>query len=246
VHPLTQRLRDDARLVARSLAAAPVRWTVLVVGTGAIGVLATLIGHAIGGDPGYLFTEFRVEGRYAGTMTAVSAFFLGAAGMALLIVSALLRQAPGTRRFAIPWAFAAAGLFVLGADDLLMLHEILGYRLDRLGVPRIMGVSYDQYAVVAYGIVTLLLLGRLSESLRLHWSALFPLACALLLFLFAGLVDLTIPVGRLGPTGQAVVGPLDQIAKAVGSVMMYAFANTMLVSVVRWNATVPLDTGHES
>lgn len=199
----------------------------------AVGVLAAWVGDAIGGHPGYLFVEFRTEGQYAGVMTAASAFFLGAGAAALLVVAALMRAAAETRRLALPWAVAGAGLLLLGADDLLMLHEIAGYRLDRMGVPRILGVSYDQYAVVAYGAVTLLVLGRLLESLRVHWRAVFPLAVALVMFLLAGLVDLAVPVERLGPRWQAVLGPLDQIAKSVGAFMMFAFANVMLVSVAR-------------
>ena len=234
--PWARRLRRDAALVAGSFSAASTRWTVLVLGALAVGLAATWVGREIGGDAGYLFTEFRTEGLYSGVMTAASAFFLGAGAMTLLVVAALLWLDPETRRLSVPWAIAAAGLFVLGADDLLMLHEIVGYRLDRMGVPRILGVSYDQLAVVAYGLVTLLVLGRLMESLRRHWHALFPLACALAMFFVAGLVDVAVPVERLGPMGQAVLGPLDQIAKAVGAFMMFAFAQTLLVSVARVRA----------
>ena len=142
------------------------------------------------------------------------------------------------RDLAVPWALAAAGLFVLGADDLLMLHEILGTRLERAGVPRLLGLPHTQLPVVVYGLLTLLLLGRLLTALRLHWRAFFPLACALCLFALAGLVDV-IPTEQLSTAQQLVVGPVDQVAKAIGSLMMFAFAQTLLVSVASRPVTPP-------
>lgn len=196
-------------------------------------LLAIRFGSEIGDRPGYLFGEFRVEGFYGGIMTAASAFFLGAGGTSLLVVAALFGRRSETRRLAFPWVVAGVGLFVLGADDLLMLHEILGYRLERIGVPRLLGMPHNQAFFVLYAVVTLLLLGPLLEVLRVQWRALFPLACALGLFALAGLVDLGVPLDHLTARQQAIFGPMDQVAKAIGTLMMFAFAQTLLVSVAR-------------
>ena len=157
------RIFDDLRLARRSFDIAPIPWIGVSVACLALTVIATWVGSRIGGFPGYLFGEFRLEGQYAGLMTAVTAFFLGAAGMSLFAVAWLFARSSATRRLVLPWTIAATGLFVLGADDLMFAHEILAYRLAARGVPRMVG---ENLALALYVAGTLLVLPRLLETVR--------------------------------------------------------------------------------
>jgi hypothetical protein len=201
---------------------------VVTVACIAVTVIATWAGTRMGGFPGYLFGEFRLEGQYAGLMTAATAFFLGSAGMALFAVAWLFAHGERTRRLALPWSIAAAGLFVLGADDLLFAHEILAYRLSARGVPRVIG---DNLALGLYVVGTLLVLPRLLETVRRHWTTMFPLVFGLAMFATSVIVEIVTPTDATSGVAATVVGILDRSGKVIGCVMMFAFAQALLVAV---------------
>jgi hypothetical protein len=231
VQRLLRRVLDDVRLTRRSFESAWPLWIGLLVGGTAVCVLMGAMGAATNADPGYAFTEFREEGFHSGIMTAVSAFLLGAGATALFAVAAIFRRRPDTRELFMPWAVAATGLLILGADDLLMLHEVLGYKVMTMGWPRPLGLPYDSLAFVAYGVGTVLVLGRILESLRRYWRALFPLLLALALFVVAEAIDVFVPLDSLTHAQQAIAGPADRVAKTLGTLMMFAFSQTLLVAV---------------
>jgi hypothetical protein len=218
---------QDLRLAGRSFAHAPAQWLGVTLACVAVTVVATWVGDRIGGFPSYLFGEFRLEGLYAGAMTAVTAFFLGAAGLSLFAVAALFARSEPTRRLVLPWAIAAAGLLVLGADDLLFAHEILAYRLAARGVPRLIG---DNLALAVYVVGTLLVLPRLLETVRRYWRSAFPLLFGLTMFATSAMADFLVPADMTG-AGSLIAGVIDHSAKIIGSVMMFAFAQTLLVGV---------------
>jgi hypothetical protein len=219
---------DTPTLVRRSFAAAWPAWVAVTIACVVVSVLATWVGERIGGYPGYLFGEFRLEGMYAGLMTAATAFFLGAAGMSLFAVAWIFGRDERSRRLALPWTIAAAGLFVLGADDLLFAHEILAFRLASRGVPRAIG---DNLALGAYIVGTLLVLPRLLESLRRYWRALFPLAFSLAMFALSVITEAAVPGDAVSGGAALIAGIIDRSGKVIGSVMMFAFAQTLLVAV---------------
>jgi hypothetical protein len=230
---LLDTLRADLGLARRSLDEARSSWLAVTGACVAMTVIATWVGQRIGGYSGYLFGEFRLEGLYAGIMTAVTAFFLGAAGMSLFGVAWLFARREDTGRLVLPWTIAAAGLFVLGADDLLFAHEILARRLANRGVPRIIG---DNLALGAYVVGTLIVLPRLLETVRRHWYSMFPLVFGLSMFALSMITEIVVP-GE--PTGAAAVvgGLLDRSGKVLGCVMMFAFAQTLLIAVARDRAS---------
>ncbi|MGE0158116.1 MAG: hypothetical protein AB7T31_01820 [Gemmatimonadales bacterium] len=216
----------DLSLARRSFAAAPAVWIGVTLACVALTVIATWVGVRIGGFTGYLFGEFRLEGLYAGLMTAVTAFFLGAAGMSLFAVAWLFGASAATRALAIPWGIAATGLFVLGADDLLFAHEILAFRLEAHGVPRIIG---ENVALAVYIAGTLLVLPRLLETVRRYWRSAFPLLFGLAMFATSVLVEVITPSGS---SAVAVIGGIvDRAGKVIGTVMMFAFAQILVVEV---------------
>jgi hypothetical protein len=217
VHALLVRALEDLRLARRSFEAAPVLWIGVTLACVAVTAVTTWLGDRIGGFPGYLFGEFRLEGQYAGLMTAATAFFLGAAGMSLFAVAWLFGRGESTRRLVLPWSIAAAGLFVLGADDLLFAHEIIAYRLSARDVPRAIG---DNLALGLYVLGTLLVLPRLLETVRRHWTTMFPLVFGLAMFAMRGSL-------------ATVAGIVDRSGKVIGCVMMFAFAQILVVEVAR-------------
>jgi hypothetical protein len=219
---------EDLRLARRSFDAAPVHWTAVTLACVAVTVIATWVGTRIGGFPGYLFGEFRLEGQYAGLMTAATAFFLGAAGMSLFAVAWLFARSEETRRLVLPWSIAGAGLFVLGADDLLFAHEILAYRLSARGVPRVIG---ENLALGLYVAGTLLVLPRLLETVRRHWTTMFPLVFGLAMFAMSVIVEVITPADATGGLAATIGGILDRSGKVIGCVMMFAFAQSLLIGV---------------
>jgi hypothetical protein len=219
---------EDLRLARRSFDAAPVLWTGVTLACVAVTVIATWVGTRIGGFAGYLFGEFRLEGQYAGLMTAATAFFLGAGGMSLFAVAWLFARSDDTRRLVLPWSIAATGLFVLGADDLLFAHEILAYRLSARGVPRVIG---ENLALGLYIVGTLLVLPRLLETVRRHWTAMFPLVFGLAMFAMSVIVEVITPADATGGLVQTIGGILDRSGKVIGCVMMFAFAQSLLIGV---------------
>jgi hypothetical protein len=220
-------IRDDLRLARRSLDAALPLWITVTVACVAVTVVATWVGYRIGGYSGYLFGEFRLEGLYAGIMTAVTAFFLGAAGMSLFGVAWRFSQHESTRRLVVPWTIAAAGLFVLGTDDLLFAHEILASRLEARGVPRLIG---ENLALGAYVVGTLLVLPSLLETVRRHWRSFFPLVFALAMFALSVVTEIIVP-GESPGAVTLVGGIVDRAGKVLGCVMMFAFAQSLLIAV---------------
>jgi hypothetical protein len=226
---LLDTVRDDLGLARRSLDEARPTWIALMLACVGVTAAATWVGQRIGGYPGYLFGEFRLEGLHAGTMTAVTAFFLGAAGMSLFGVAWLFARREDARRLVLPWAIAAAGLFILGADDLLFAHEILARRLADRGIPRAIG---ENLALAAYILGTLLVLPRLLETVRRHWRSMFPLVCGLAMFALSVITEIIVPAE---PTGAAAVvgGIVDRSGKVLGCVMMFAFAQTLLIAVAK-------------
>jgi len=225
--PLPTTVRDDLRLARRSLDAAPTRWVVVTIICIALTVAATWVGQRIGGFPGYLFGEFRLEGMYAGIMTALTAFFLGAGGMSLFAVAWLFSRVEATHRLVIPWTIAATGLFVLGADDLLFAHEMLSFRLANRGVPRVIA---DNVALGAYIVGTLLVLPRLLETVRRYWRSMFPLVFGLAMFALSVALEVIVPPDSTG-VAAAVAAIVDRAGKVIGSVMTFAFAQTLLLAV---------------
>jgi len=219
---------DTLTLVRRSFESARPAWVGVTVACVAVTVLATWVGERIGGYPGYLFGEFRLEGTYAGVMTAATAFFLGAAGMSLFAVAWLFARSERARMLALPWAVAAAGLFVLRADALLFAHEILAFRLAARGIPRVIG---DNLALGAYVLGTLLVLPRLLESLRRYGRALFPLVFGLAMFALSVITEVVIPPDAVSGAVASIAGIVDRSGKLLGTVMMFAFAQTLLIDV---------------
>jgi hypothetical protein len=230
VHPLLVRALEDLRLARRSFEAAPVLWIGVTLACVAATAIATWVGARIGGFPGYLFGEFRLEGQYAGLMTAATAFFLGAAGMSLFAVAWLFGRGESTRRLVLPWSIAAAGLFVLGADDLLFAHEIIAYRLSARGVQRAIG---DNLALGLYVLGTLLVLPRLLETVRRHWTTMFPLVFGLAMFATSVIVEIVTPADAMRGSLATVAGIVDRSGKVIGCVMMFAFAQILVVEVAR-------------
>jgi hypothetical protein len=227
---LLVRALEDLRLARRSFEAAPVPWIGVTLACVGVTVIATWVGDRIGGFPGYLFGEFRLEGQYAGLVTAATAFFLGAAGMSLFAVAWIFARADETRRLVLPWSIAATGLFVLGADDLLFAHEILAYRLSARGVPRAIG---ENLALGLYVVGTLLVLPRLLETVRRHWATMFPLVFGLAMFAMSVIVEFLTPADAMSGTPAIAAGILDRSGKVIGCVMMFAFAQILVVEVAR-------------
>lgn len=219
---------DTLTLVRRSFDAARPAWVGVTIACLVVTVLATWVGERIGGHPGYLFGEFRLEGTHAGLMTAATAFFLGAAGMSLFAVAWLFAGNERSRRLTLPWTIAAAGLFVLGADDLLFAHELLAYRLADRGVPRVIG---DNLALGAYIVGTLLVLPRLLESVSRYWRALFPLVFGLAMFTLSVVTEVVVPADSVSGAVASIAGIIDRSGKLIGCVMMFAFAQTLLIGV---------------
>jgi hypothetical protein len=228
VTPLLARALEDLRLARRSFEAAPILWIGVTLACVAVTGMATWVGARIGGFPGYLFGEFRLEGQYGGLMTAATAFFLGAAGMSLFAVAWLFARADSTRHLVLPWSIAAAGLCVLGADDLLFAHEILAYRLSARGIPRLIG---ENLALGLYVVGTLLVLPRLLETVRRHWTTMFPLVFGLAMFATSVLVEIVTPADATSGVAATVGGILDRSGKVTGCVMMFAFAQSLVVAV---------------
>jgi hypothetical protein len=219
--------QGDLRLARTSFDAAPRAWAGVTVVCVALTLIATWVGDRIGGHPGYLFGEFRLEGLHAGVMTAATAFLLGAAGLALFAVSWLFSREARSRRLVLPWAIAAAGLFVMGADDLLFVHEILASRLAARGVPRAIG---ENLALGLYVVGTLLVLPRLLDTVRQHWRSMFPLAFGFATFALSVVVEI-VPAETAGGTVSAIAALVDRTGKVIGSVMMFAFAQILLIGV---------------
>jgi len=217
-------------MARRSFEAAPILWIGVTLACVVLTAIATWVGDRIGGFPGYLFGEFRLEGLYAGLMTAATAFFLGAAGMSLFAVAWLFARGESTRRLVLPWSIAATGLFVLGADDLLFAHEILAYRLSARGVPRAIG---DNLALGFYVVGTLLVLPRLLETVRRHWTTMFPLVFGLTMFATSVIIEIVTPTDGMSGSLAIVAGILDRSGKLIGCVMMFAFAQILVVAVAR-------------
>jgi len=230
MHPVLVRGLEDLRLARRSFEAAPILWIGVTLACVGVTVIATWVGERIGGFPGYLFGEFRLEGQYAGFMTVATAFFLGAAGMSLLAVAWIFARSEKTRRLVLPWSIAAAGLFVLGADDLLFAHEILAYRLSARGVPRAIG---ENLALGLYVVGTLLVLPRLMETVRRHWTTMFPLVFGLAMFATSVIIEIVTPADAMSDSMAIVAGILDRSGKVTGCVMMLAFAQSLVVAVAR-------------
>jgi hypothetical protein len=221
-------VRGDLLLARRSFDVAPRAWAGVTLVCVCVTLAATWVGNRIGGHPGYLFGEFRLEGLHAGTMTAVSAFFLGAAGLSLFAVSWVFGRDSGTRRLVLPWAVAAAGLFVLGADDLLFAHEVLASRLARRGVPRVIA---DNFALGVYVAGTLVVLPRLLETVRRHWRSFFPLVFGLAMFALSVFVEILTPADAASGALSITAGLVDRSGKVIGCVMMFAFAQVLLLAV---------------
>lgn len=224
------QLRADIDVVLRSFEFARLRWLAVLFLGGGICAGMGLLGTAIGGSPAYLYGEFRVEGLYGGFMTAASSFFLGAAGTSALTAAALLAREDETRDFSVAWTVMAVGLFTLGADDLLMIHEIVGYRLAVAGVPELFGISQDNYMLLAYVFVLVPFVRRLVTSVRIVWRAAFPLAMAVALFGAAEVLDAVVPAITSGAL-ELTLAPIDRMAKALGAIMIFVFAQTFLYEV---------------
>jgi hypothetical protein len=148
--------------------------------------------------------------------------------MSLFAVAWLFARSDDTRRLVLPWSIAATGLFVLGADDLLFAHEILAYRLSARGVPRVIG---ENLALGLYIVGTLLVLPRLLETVRRHWTAMFPLVFGLAMFAMSVIVEVITPADATGGLVQTIGGILDRSGKVIGCVMMFAFAQSLLIGV---------------
>jgi hypothetical protein len=226
---LIDTVRGDFVLARRAFAEARSSWIAVTLACVAVTAVATWVGQRIGGYPGYLFGEFRLEGLHAGIMTAVTAFFLGAAGMSLFGVAWLFARREGAHRLVLPWTIAAAGLFVLGADDLLFAHEILASRLAARGVPRAIG---ENFALGAYVVGTLLVLPRLLETVRRYSRSMFPLLFGLAMFALSVVTEIIVPAESASAVA-AVGGIVDRSGKVLGCVMMFAFAQTLLIAVAR-------------
>lgn len=224
---ILSRALDDLRLARRSFEQAPLLWLSVIAACVALTAAATAVGYRIGGFTGYLFGEFRLEGQYAGTVTVGTAFFLGAAGMSLFAVAGLFAQRASSRHLVLPWAIAATGLFVLGADDLMFAHEILAYRLAARGVPRLIG---ENLALGVYVVGTLLVLPRLLETVRRYWKTMFPLVFGLAMFATTVLVEMLTPSDVRG-VAEVLAGIVDRSGKLTGTVMMLAFAQMLVVAV---------------
>ncbi len=224
---MLSRALGDLRLARRAFDAAPLPWIGMTAVCVALTVIATAVGYRIGGFTGYLFGEFRLEGLHAGVMTAITAFFLGAAGMSLFAVAWMFARRESTSRLVLPWTIAAAGLFVLGADDLLFAHEILAYRLSARGVPRVIG---ENLALGAYIVGTLIVLPRLLETVRRYWTTMFPLLFSLAAFALSVLTEVMIPSDSTG-AAALVAGLIDRSGKLIGTVSMFAFAQMLVIAV---------------
>jgi hypothetical protein len=225
--------------VGRALSASFGPWLLAVLAAFSVCALAEWVGVRIGGSPGYLYGEFRDEGWYGGAMTAASSFLLGAGAVALVMVAALLRHRGSERQEAGAWALAGAVLFALGVDDLLMMHEIAGYRLARAGIPDVLRIGHDNYLLLAYVVVIVAISGKLLRTLRSRARALPPLVLALSLLAGAEILDHLIPAEAIA--WSAWLAPVDRVAKTVGAFMVFAFANALLydVAVERGPVTSP-------
>jgi len=173
-----------------------------------------LFGVARGKNPLYYFTDFACVG-FGGVMTLVSGQCLGTAGV-LLLVRAWQRESAGLRTV-LGWALLGGGAIALSADEVLLIHEHETAALATLGIPKVFGaLDQDVYVFIFYGLAAAALLVMLWSEILSRPDAVFPLVAAGAFFAASEAVDF-IPWRFLSSTQQAVLGPLEEILKTMGS-----------------------------
>lgn len=187
-------------------------------------VMATIVclfmvwlGRRVGWGALYFFTDFREKERYEGLMTLVSASGLAFGAWGLLFVGRLRRKrgAPPVERRA--WIWGALGLAILAFDDLAMVHEWWSERLERVGMPGLLGdVDRDLWILLAYGTGAAVVGWRLVPEILRRANAVAPLVLAVLFFAGSQAFDF-ISWDELSRAQQEWVGPAEEILKTLGA-----------------------------
>ena len=89
----------------------------------------------------------------------------------------------------------------------------------------------DNLALGAYILGTLLVLPRLLESVSRYWRALFPLVFGLAMFAVSVLTEVVVPGDSVSGAVALIAGIIDRSGKLIGCVMMFAFAQMLLIGV---------------
>lgn len=196
----------------------------------------------------YYFLDFRPKGMgpWAGSFSVLSAFMLAGCGLCLLLLarrSFRLRQSPVRT---IAWTLGGVGGVYLGLDDLLQIHEMIARKLAAGGVPRVFGLGdQDLYVFFFYGVVALFV-ARFSGRDLLRWNdtwlpGLLAVACAMVSLL----VDLA-PWEQLTPGQQALWGPIEEVAKTLGTLNFTLMGVLLVEAAARWDIAVAADAQRQS
>lgn len=189
----------------------------LMMLTWAIGLGACILAARAAGL--YYFLDFRPPGMgpWAGSFSVLSAFCLAGAGLCLLIVARRSVRVGQSKVRTVAWTLGGLGGVYLGLDDLLQIHERTARQLAAHGVPKLFGLGdQDVYVFFCYGVVALFVARFVGRDL-LRWDDTWlPGLIAVGLAMLSLVVDF-VPWELLTPGQQALWGPVEEIAKTLGT-----------------------------
>ncbi|MCG8461073.1 MAG: hypothetical protein MI919_32720 [Holophagales bacterium] len=206
----------------------------LVLGLGAMAVfllMLVLISLLTGRHTLFFFIDIPESRRFGGGLaTAISSFALVAAGTGLYVRSRMSLADPADSR---GLTFAALGTVWLAMDELLMIHEWLTSRMDRVGIPKLFGVlDQDLLIFLGYAGLAILVGLRLLPLLHRHRQVGAPLVLAGAFYFGTQVVDV-IPWDRLTALQQSVLGPLEEILKTLGSASLAIWSLLIVEEALR-------------
>jgi hypothetical protein len=192
-------------------------WRLLCVAW-AIGLAACAVAVRAAGL--YYFLDFRPKGMgpWAGSFSVLSAFMLAGCGLCLLLLA--------RRSF--------------------RLRQSPARKLAAGGVPRVFGLGdQDLYVFFFYGVVALFV-ARFSGRDLLRWNdtwlpGLLAVACAMVSLL----VDLA-PWEQLTPGQQSLWGPIEEVAKTLGTLNFTLMGVLLVEAAARWDIAVAADAQQQS
>lgn len=185
---------------------------------GWLGGIVACIAAAFAGGGLYYFLDFRWSGRpLSGLMTLASGFCLVACGWGMFVAARRAMRTPGHGREAAGWTIAGLGGIALAFDEVAQLHELAAGKMERLGVPRPLGVlDHDLYVFGAYALGLLGVLAMLWPTRRPLEPVMLPLGVAIVCFASSELLD-QIPWDLMDRATQRWVGTLEEATKTLGT-----------------------------
>jgi uncharacterized membrane protein len=210
--------------------------TALLAGV-AVCLAMVALAVATGRHPVFFYNEYKEDGnRICGAMTLASSFAMLMGGFLVIMAARqIARWSPGDR--AVRWHVTGLGIFYLGLDDLIQFHEWITARFRvKLGLTDFLGLDADLYVYALYGAVGLVLLVRILPDLVAFRAPAFPLAAFVVLMAVSQGIDVVFPWHELSDGQQRVLGPLEEITKALGA------WSALLLGVLFLEETVELRT----